>query len=361
MARERHRRRFGIPAGLSLPGLEQALDQHPSAVGARLRANRAISAPSVDVPAIVELAHAHDVPVVVDQAWGAHFGFPEGCPEHAMAAGADAMVISAHKTLPAFSQASLLLARTERLAPDRLERSFDSGHTTSPSGAILTSVDASRALLASDFGRGLLTALAVRTARLRTTLRATGLPVPGPEDFPGRFDPAKVVLLTAASGRSGLDLEQAMLAAGIGVEMADRDTVVPLATMLDDDAAFEHLRRPWSTRWAGTAATRARCRRRASGAASRRSGARRGRHSSPTARRCPSTTRSGRISAELIAPYPPGVPVLVPGEEVTADALARLRAAGSAGLRIAYAADPTLTTVQVLLDGRQEDVGEGPA
>ncbi len=314
-----------------------------------------------DVRAIVELAHAHDVPVVVDQAWGAHFGFAEGYPEHAMAAGADAMVISAHKTLPAFSQASLLVARTERLAPDRLERSFDSGHTTSPSGAILTSVDASRALLASDFGRGLLTALAVRTARLRTTLRATGLLVPGPEDFPGRFDPAKVVLLTAASGRSGLDLEQAMLAAGIGVEMADRDTVVPLATMLDDDAAFEHLTttlvdamgryggdpRPVqaASQWGSFSPQR--CTPRQAFFADRET--------------VPFDDAVGRISAELIAPYPPGVPVLVPGEEVTADALARLRAAGSAGLRIAYAADPTLTTVQVLLDGRQEDVGEGPA
>jgi lysine decarboxylase len=55
----------------------------------------------------------------------------------------------------------------------------------------------------------------------------------------------------------------------------------------------------------------------------------------------------GRISAELIAPYPPGIPVLAPGERITADTLAALEHAASAGVRIAYAADPTLATLRV--------------
>jgi len=59
----------------------------------------------------------------------------------------------------------------------------------------------------------------------------------------------------------------------------------------------------------------------------------------------------GRISAELVAPYPPGIPVLAPGEVITADALAALRAAQAQGGRIAYAADPTLATFQVITKG----------
>jgi len=55
----------------------------------------------------------------------------------------------------------------------------------------------------------------------------------------------------------------------------------------------------------------------------------------------------GRVSAELIAPYPPGIPVLAPGEEITADALAALARAKAAGIRIAYATDPTLMTITV--------------
>jgi arginine decarboxylase len=58
----------------------------------------------------------------------------------------------------------------------------------------------------------------------------------------------------------------------------------------------------------------------------------------------------GRVSAELIAPYPPGVPVLVPGEIVTAGLLAGLHQARAAGTRIAYAADPSLSTLQVVAD-----------
>ena len=57
---------------------------------------------------------------------------------------------------------------------------------------------------------------------------------------------------------------------------------------------------------------------------------------------------AGRISAELVAPYPPGIPVLAPGEVITADALAALRMAKAQGGRIAYAADPTLATFQVI-------------
>jgi len=56
----------------------------------------------------------------------------------------------------------------------------------------------------------------------------------------------------------------------------------------------------------------------------------------------------GHVCAELVAPYPPGVPVLVPGEVITADTLAALRATAALGTRIAYAADPTLRTLQIV-------------
>ena len=106
-----------------------------------------------DLPAITASAHDLGIPVVVDQAWGAHLGFAPGYPHHAFHAGADAMVTSAHKMLPAFSQASLVLARTDRIDADRLERAFEATQTTSPSGAILASIDASRAFLGSPEGR----------------------------------------------------------------------------------------------------------------------------------------------------------------------------------------------------------------
>jgi lysine decarboxylase len=59
----------------------------------------------------------------------------------------------------------------------------------------------------------------------------------------------------------------------------------------------------------------------------------------------------GRVSADLIAPYPPGVPTLAPGELVTPEAIAALTEANATGLRVAYAADPSLATLEVLAAG----------
>jgi lysine decarboxylase len=133
------------------------------------------------------------------------------------------------------------------------------------------------------------------------------------------------------------------------VEMGDRDTVVPIVTMADDEeqiakfteeliAAVERHRgeprRPaaaasWTVRPETVLAPR-------------------------EAFFAPNETVAadaavGRISAELVAPYPPGVPVLAPGELITTEALTALREVAADGGRIAYAEDPTLATFQVVI------------
>jgi lysine decarboxylase len=259
------------------------------------------------------------------------------------------MVTSAHKTLPAFSQASIVLARLDRLDPDRLERAFEAGHTTSPSAAVLASIDASRALLADECGRALLRRTAALVADARSRLRAAGIVVPGPEDFTaGRFDPAKLVLVLGPSGRSGLRLEQHLLQAGIPVEMADRDTLVALATLLDDETTIDRL---VTTVLAGLHEPPGPVRPVAASSVDvppQRMSPREA-YFSPHAT-VPRERVLGRVSAELVAPYPPGVPVLVPGEEITEATLAALDGALDAGTRIAYAADPTLKHLQVVRD-----------
>ena len=112
--------RFGIPTGVSPATVEQALTENPSAV-ALFCVEPGYLGTLSDLPATIALAHEHGVPVVVDQAWGAHLGFHPGYPPHALALGADAMVLSAHKTLPAYSQASVVAActATARRGPSR--------------------------------------------------------------------------------------------------------------------------------------------------------------------------------------------------------------------------------------------------
>jgi lysine decarboxylase len=261
--------------------------------------------------------------------------------------GADLLITSAHKVLPAYSQAALLVADTTRLDPARLDRAFDASFTTSPAGSILASIDASRALLAAPLGRELLERQLQLVASARVRLRAAGLSVPGPDEFaPGRFDPAKLVVRFDRA--DGTTVERALIDAGVPVEQADRDTLVAVVTMLDDEHTLDRLcatiiaasesdranaPRPTLSSWTLPTAPQAMSPREAFFAA----------HAV-----VPATTAVGRVSAELIAPYPPGIPVLVPGEVITAETIDALETAARNGVRIAYARDPALASYLVV-------------
>jgi arginine decarboxylase len=174
--------------------------------------------------------------------------------------------------------------------------------------------------------------------------------VPGVDvlDGPG-VDPAKLVVLLAGTGAHGSLVEADLIAAGMPVEMGDRDTVVPIASMADDEkrlAAFiEELitsierHRGQPRRSAATAAWTVRPQ---TVLAPRQA------YFAPN-ETVAASAAVGRISAELVAPYPPGVPVLAPGELITTETLAALREVAADGGRIAYAADPTLATFQVVI------------
>jgi arginine decarboxylase len=335
--------RFGLPVGLDLDALDTALDEHTD-LAAVFCVEPSYVGTLSDLAEIIRRAHARNVPVVVDQAWAAHFGFAEGYPQHAIQLGADIMITSAHKVLPAYSQAALLVARTERVDAARLERAFDASLTTSPAGSILASVDAGRALLASPTGAGLLGELRDRVEAARVRLRAAGHTVPGPDDFGGRFDPAKLVLLLDRV--DGNAVEAQLIEHGMPVEQADRDTLVPIVTMVDDPTTIDRLcaaieaiplgeqrERPTGAVWAAPIPPAAMSPRDAFFAD----------HTT-----VPAGEAVGRISAELIAPYPPGIPVLVPGEVITAETVEALNAAARSGVRIAYAQDPTLHSYVVI-------------
>jgi lysine decarboxylase len=166
-------------------------------------------------------------------------------------------------------------------------------------------------------------------------------------DGPG-VEPTKLVVLLAGTGAHGIAVEADLIAAGMPVEMADRDTVVPIVAMADDEdqvAAFTE------TLVAAVERHRAAPRRPAPAAAwtvvPETILAPRDAFFAP-AETVPADAAVGRVSAELIAPYPPGVPVFAPGELITAEALDALREVRADGGRIAYAADPTLATLQVI-------------
>jgi lysine decarboxylase len=336
----------GVPMGIPVRELEKVLDQKPIAL---LLTEPSYLGTLSEVEALITKAHAHAIPVIIDAAWGAHFGFNSNLPQHALQLGADALITSVHKTLPGYSASALLLAQGKLLNLDRIEQSFETTHTTSPAGAPLASIDGCRALLQIR-GEELTGNLVHLVDSFKDKVeKACGTPLfLNASDFPtGRFDPAKIVLRANLLGVSGVEVESELEKQKIRVEMADQDTIVFLATLADgpddfDEVAsklipiLEKLRsKPRQTQtalswsvvpkvgmsirdayFADTEFVRA-------------------------------EDAVGRVSADLIAPYPPGVAVVAPGEVLTEQIVNGLAASKKAGVRIAYASDPTLETYRV--------------
>src|SRR5579875_1471646 len=340
----------GLPAGMPLREVRRALEHDVRAV---MLVEPSYAGVVSDLPAIVELAHGAGVPVIVDQAWGAHLGLAPGLPGGAMRAGADGMVISAHKTLAAFTQGAIVLARGGLLDLGRLDAAFELLNTTSPSATMAASIDRARQIMALR-GAELLKATLALAQRARRELSAIdGLRLLDPErlrSLPavGDFDPLKLVLLLHGTGATGYEVEQDLRQSGVRVELADRDSIIPLLTIGDDQASVERLI-----------------------AALRRSLQARGREPRPIApasawsvraqaamtpreaffapsERVSAERAAGRVCAETAAPYPPGIPALAPGEVVTAELLSQLRSEAAAGTRVAYCSDPTLSTLLVV-------------
>ncbi|MBW1845342.1 MAG: aminotransferase class V-fold PLP-dependent enzyme [Deltaproteobacteria bacterium] len=338
----------GLPTRVPVERVERALAAHPGARAVFLVEPTYVGTLS-DVAAHAEVAHAHGIPLVIDQAWGAYFGFHPEIPKHALQAGADAMVTSAHKTLPAYTQSALVFARTERIDRDRLERAFEATATTSPSGTIAASADAARALLEQE-GEQLLGNLLQIVDHARDRLRkVSGLVLL--DDVVDRsviLDRSKIAINISGTGATGLAIEDHMVAAGMPVELADRDTVVPILSINDDltsidrfvdgvTAAIEQERstpRPVLPSISWTVDPEVVISPRDAFFAP---------HST-----VPVEEAIGMVSAEVVAPYPPGIPVLAPGERITSEAVEGLRQAMADGTQVRYAADRTLATFQVV-------------
>jgi lysine decarboxylase len=338
----------GVPIGIPVSELERVLPEKPIAL---LLTEPGYLGALSDISALVTLAHSQSMPVIIDAAWGGHFGFHKEMPAHVLQMGADALITSVHKALPGYSASALLLARTKFLSAERLEQSFETTHTTSPAGAPLASIDATRALLQTR-GEELLGELLNNVAYFKEKVQSEfSLPIfLNASDFTaGRFDPTKIILRANQLGASGVAIENALGANGIRVEMADQDTVVFLATLADTRADFDEVAdllieiarsqqstpRPSATALSWSVVPTVGISMRDAYFA--------------TTEMVSAADAIGRVSADLIAPYPPGVAVIAPGEILTEKIVQGLSASQKAGVRIAYATDPTLGKFRVVV------------
>ncbi len=337
----------GVPIGIPVAEFEKILDQKPIAL---LLTEPGYLGTLSDLEALINAAHQHEIPVIVDAAWGGHFGFSSTVPRHCIAMGADALITSTHKALPGYSASALLLAQGRFLNLDRIEQSFETTHTTSPAGAPLASIDGCRALLELR-GEELISNLVNNVNKFKDEVQSNfNVPIfLNAADFPAdRFDRTKIVLRASQLGTSGVEIEKALQDQLVRVEMADGDTVVFLATLADSRTEFDELAKvliPILKHLVGPARVTT---------------------TSLSWSIVPTVAISmrdayfaetelvlaenamGRIAADLIAPYPPGVAVVAPGEVLTQEILEGLAMTKAAGVRIAYATDSTLMKYRVV-------------
>jgi lysine decarboxylase len=337
----------GVPIGIPVAEFEKIVDQKPIAL---LLTEPGYLGTLSDLEALINAAHRHEIPVIVDAAWGGHFGFSSTVPAHCIALGADALITSTHKALPGYSASALLIAQGRFLNLDRIEQSFETTHTTSPAGAPLASIDGCRALLELR-GEELISNLVNNVKNFKDEVQSN-FDVPiflNASDFPaGRFDPTKIVLRASQLGTSGVEIEKALQEQLVRVEMADSDTVVFLATLADSITEFDELAKvliPILKHLVGPA--RATATSLSWSIVPTVAISMRDAYFAET-EMVLADKATGRIAADLIAPYPPGVAVVAPGEVLTQEILEGLAITKTAGVRIAYATDSTLMKYRVV-------------
>lgn len=353
---------LGIAHCLVPEALDKALEQRPHASAAMVVSPTYYGA-AADVRGLVEVAHSHGAALVVDEAWGAHFAFHEALPDTALEAGADLVVSSTHKMVGSLTQSAMLHlghGAEGRIEEADVATALSLVATTSPSSLLLGSLDAVRRLAAVE-GRKILDAVLQKVEATRAAVDALPGVEPLGESFLGLrsvhdYDPLRLAIDIRGLGISGYRLAaELQRTADINLELAEEGVVVLLFGM--EEVPIEGCDRIIL----GLAETLARL------------GVRRGRRFLRSVPPPPwgepvmapreaflsrhetvsAAEAVGRIVAESIAVYPPGIANVLPGERLEKGMLAYLRKARAQGAQLRGAADPMLHTVQVLAeDGR---------
>lgn len=345
---------FQIYGSVSPAAVSEALDRHPGAACVILTSPTYEGVVS-NIKAIADLCHSRGVPLLVDEAHGAHLGlFPEaGFPAGAVAAGADIVIQSAHKTLPSLTQTALLHLAGPLADPDRIERQLDIFETSSPSYPLLASLDGCTGILRRQ-GNALFSAWSRRLSAFSRSmeglsrLRALCCGRDRMEDHPSiyAFDPSKLLVSCRGTRHSGATLAEALRRRfGFETEMACGENLLAMTSPVDREDALHRFA-------AALLALDRECEAVSPSAVSVLP--------PPGPARCtiaaaldapaeavPAGQALGRTAAEYVWAYPPGVPLLAPGEEITAaflEAAAALEAQGT-GLRHTGGRTPDLLVI----------------
>jgi arginine decarboxylase len=347
-----HERQVAHPA--TARDVEAALERNPD-VGAVLMITPTEYGTGADVRAIAEICHGRGIPLVVDEAWGAHFPFHPAMPTAAIQAGADLVVQSLHKADGGLCQASLILLGGDLVDPVDLRLRLDLITTTSPSALLFGSIDGFRHRMVQE-GRQLLDDAVHRANGLRMRLsKRPGLTVMDEsiigQDGVAEWDPLKLSVDVSALGITGYQAKEWLQEnCRLTVQLGDARRIVCSLTYSDDDAAIARLAEALETLAAEPPEAD-------------RPGPRIPELEDLNLEQAMTPREAffaeteqvadpiGRISAEMISPYPPGVPAILPGERFNSAVVDYLRAGLAAGMTLPDAADPKLATFRVVRPG----------
>jgi len=345
---------LGIAHGLTPASLEAAFDATPNAVAALIVSPTYFGA-CADVAALAEIAHSRDKPLVVDEAWGAHLHFHPELPQAALDAGADLVTSSTHKIVGSLTQAAMLhLGHGGRIDAAIVDRCVSLVETTSPSGLLSGSLDAARRR-AAVHGEALLSETLAAIRDTREAIKGIdGLDVLD-EQMVGQpgiagWDPLRLSVDVRGTGSDGYRLAKAAFyKAGLDLELYTENVVVAIFG-LGEPAAEAGQRLVAGLRVAVENLEES-------------SGAPDEKLMPPppwgelvlTPREAylgpqdvvPFDDAVGRIAAEGLAAYPPGIPNVLPGERLTAESLAYIRDSVAHGGYVRGGSDRELKTLRV--------------
>ena len=341
--------RLGIPLGMSVEDVEKAILAHPEAKAVLVN-NPTYYGVCADLKGIIQLAHAHGMKVLCDEAHGTHLYFGDNLPMAGMRAGVDMAAVSMHKSGGSLTQSSVLLTGPD-MDPGHVRQIINLTQTTSASYLLLASLDLSRRNLAlrgrESFGKVVKMAEYAR----EEINNIGGYYAYGKELIDGRsvfdFDVTKLCVYTKNMGLTGIEVYDLMRDEyDIQIEFGDIGNIMAYISIGDRLQDIERL--------VGALADIKRLYQGDAGALAYVDSVQPDVVCSPQVsfyaekESLPIRETAGRVCGEFVMCYPPGIPILAPGEQITEDIIDHILYAREKGCSLQGAADPHVDYVQVL-------------
>ena len=343
---------WGIPAGIEPEAIEKALWDNPDVKAVVVTYPNYYGVCS-DIRAIADIVHKHGKILIVDEAHGSHFILNPQLPKPSIEVGADIVLQSTHKTLPAFTQSSMLHVKSDRVDLDRLKTMLMISQSSSPSYLLMASLDAAADIVEQDGSRLMANLLDKISYFQSEAKKIEGIRIMDDriigQDGVKNKDKTRLVINMTDIGLNGIELNHILRTTyHIQMEMADINNVVGVGTIGNDLYDFEMLLNALRDIASNRVPERSElvippfsfCTpnilvypREATFSAKKK---------------ILFKNSLGKISGEYIIPYPPGIPILCPGEEITQEIIEYVEHLKRFGVEIIGTKDEQLETIYII-------------